>query len=172
MTSNLMELLERDLDFKIIEAKSQVTFREYILNEAKQVGIVYHFTSLLALHSILVSNRLDISSKNSSVPFLSLTRDFQLPDNPGSYFSLSDVRFSLDGNKISNNIKILPFQEEGYKDESEEVVFKSLKVSKYVIQIDVKVPKMSFIDTTKIIDLGKKYNIKINIVPKWIPYKD
>ena len=168
---NLMEFLESDLEFKIIESKSIVSFREYILQEAKQVGVVYHFTTLSKLRPILMSGKLDISSKNSELPFLSLTRDFQLPDTIGSYFEQADVRFVLDGNKISNNIKVLPFQEEGYKDETEEVVFKSLKLSKYIIQVDVKIPKMSFIDTDKLIDLGKKYNIKINIIPKWVSYK-
>ena len=171
---NLLEYLEDELESELITAKSYASFREYILHEAKQVGVIYHFTTLQNILPILISNKLDVSGKNTDnqVLFLSLTRDFQLPDNPASYFSDYDVRFVLDGNKISNNIKILPFQEEGYESESEEVVFKSLKVSKYVIQIDVKIPKMSFIDANKIINLGKKYNIKINIVPKWVPYKD
>jgi len=167
-----MEKLESDLEGSIITAKAQASFREYILKEAKQAGVVYHFTILSNLPSILQSGKLKTSDNNTNgLKFLSLTRDFQLPDNPNSYFKNCDVRFVLDGDKISNNIRVLPFHDELYDDESEEVVFKSLKLSKYLKNIDVKIPKMSFIDTEKIIKLGKKYNIIINIVNKWLPAK-
>jgi hypothetical protein len=81
-----------------------------ILKEAKQVGDIYHFTSIDNLANMLKeydSVTLDSSySSEAGKGYFSFTRNPNIP-------SLSDfqkqVRFKLNGNKMSNKYKFEPY---------------------------------------------------------------
>ena len=81
-------------------------YREIILNilqEAKQVGNLYHATSLIGLKGILDSNQI-ISNANSTgcSGGISTSRDKTL-------FYGGPVALILDGDKLSENYKVLPY---------------------------------------------------------------
>ena len=131
-----------------------------LLNEAKQVGILYHGTnSMNSLFKILNSDTLkthyDVTSHyhkdGSENPraSISLTRVKQTVNNYPIYFE-------LDGNKLSNNYKIIPFRdqfsldvgEEGDDEyeytklthnEFEERIYKNItNLHKYIIKVIIK----------------------------------
>ncbi len=78
------------------------------LNEAKQVGIIYHFTSIENFHNIVKDNFVFNTSTciNINKPTISFSRK-----SNGDFRSITDrmVRFSIDGNKLSEKYKLLPF---------------------------------------------------------------
>lgn len=78
------------------------------LNEAKQVGTIYHFTTIDGLkHMMKQSNQFELYSRNEEN--ISLTRNPQLGViPPNANFKHCDVRIALDGDKISQNHKIKP----------------------------------------------------------------
>lgn len=112
------------------------------LNEAKQVGKLYHFTSYTHMIGIINSN---FVLKSPIQPYISFTRNKLMQSD-----TIPDqVRFTVDGDKLSNKYRFEPYVdvEAGYgrssKDESEERV--SLKrypngvdISKAIISVDVK----------------------------------
>jgi len=83
-----------------------------ILNEAKQVGLLYHYTSVDGLKNILQSNQLKSSEENymgNDLNFISFTRNKNF-DKKGQKFNVkTDYRITLDGDKLSNRYKIKPF---------------------------------------------------------------
>jgi hypothetical protein len=89
------------------------------LIEAKQVGVLYHFTSFYYLHDIIEDNFI---LKSTIMPFVSFTRNKQMNTDTVS----NSVRITIDGNKLSDKYRILPHAdtEGGYgrntTDESEE----------------------------------------------------
>jgi hypothetical protein len=108
-----------------------------ILREAKQVGILYHFTDDEGLRGILESNELLASYQNAN--HVSLTRD-----KNGWHVGTSDniFRISLDGDKISNKYKIRPYEWDELdrgsgNTESEEAVItdKITNINNYIIDI-------------------------------------
>jgi hypothetical protein len=108
-----------------------------LLNEAKQVGILYHFTDASGLLGILKTNELWASETNAS--HVSLTRDKQ-----GWHVGTLDnaFRINLDGNKISDKYKIRPYAWDGVdrgagSTESEEAVLtdKITNIRNYIIDI-------------------------------------
>jgi hypothetical protein len=79
-----------------------------LLNEGKQVGNLYHFTTLRGATGILTSGKIKINEDG----VISATRDKNL--NTAEFDTEGDpdeniVRIDLDGNKISNNYKIQPY---------------------------------------------------------------
>lgn len=127
--------------------------RYYQLIEAKQVGILYHYTSIPALLNILKQNSLRISS--SGRPYISFTRDKNF--HKSARFGLSgntDCVIIVDGNKLSNSYKIEPYQyhfrdydgiSSSSKDESEETVNRSiLNLKKYIIDVKCFLSKDDF----------------------------
>ena len=125
------------------------------LNEAKQVGDIYHFTSYENMISIINDDfnlkSFGIDSDNS---YISFTRNRNMT-SPTIY---RDVRISIDGDNLSNKYKIEPFADvkAGFgrngryrksKDESEERVnvFKKndkIDIKKYIKSIDILDPTM------------------------------
>ena len=113
------------------------------LDESKNLGTLYHFTSLFGIHDILTSNflkgsnseteefsrdfqflspeqRQKVKEKGSVFwNYISLTRDKNLyKKNPS--LRGSTVRIVLDGNKISSNYKIKPFSYYGNEQDGDE----------------------------------------------------
>ena len=95
-----------------------------ILKEAKQVGIIYHYTTFDSGLKILKLNQLKSSdaadSTNAKPVFaVSFTRDKRFHDNHVVGFDESSIgnkpqlRFTIDGNKLSNKFKVQPYSQGG-----------------------------------------------------------
>lgn len=92
-----------------------MTFSEFIQNEAKQVGTIYHFTTLHnfvmmleeTFQTELGCEFFDFVSYNG---YISTTRDRHLSwSNEGYNNNRSlQVRIAIDGDKLSNKHKIVP----------------------------------------------------------------
>jgi len=95
-----------------------------LLKEAKQVGTIYHYTTFEAGLKILKSNQLKSSeaadgTNDNPVFAVSFTRDKRFHDNHWVGFEQSavgnkpQVRFTIDGDKLSNNFKVQPYSQGG-----------------------------------------------------------
>ena len=85
------------------------------MNEGKQVGIVYHFTSLNLSLEILKTDLLKAGNptqRDFSTRTVSTTRNKNFsknkPNNTGVY---TEICFVLDGNKLSNRYQSAPFDD-------------------------------------------------------------
>ena len=98
-----------------------------MINEGKQVGIIYHYTTLDALHkmskhgfTMQSQNRETISfSRNSNMwrePYNEITKI----GKPGDLNNHRSVRIAVDGNKLSQNHKIKPVS--GLRDNEKHVL--------------------------------------------------
>jgi hypothetical protein len=114
------------------------------LNEAKQVGTLYHYTMLDRLKNIIISNTLEASTpedtgsthKDYSGPAISFTRTKYKPQSIVT--NESDAALVIDGNKLSNNYKSIPFQDsEIPDDEMEERIYNKniTNLNKYIIKV-------------------------------------
>ena len=82
------------------------------INEAKQTGVLYHYTSKEGLKNILKSNKLLASEENymgHELHFVSFTRNKNFHKRGNTFHVRTDVRIAIDGNKLSNRYKISPF---------------------------------------------------------------
>lgn len=97
---------------------------ESFLNEAKQVGVIYHYTTFENGLKILQSNELKAdhaaySTNTNPIYAVSFTRDKRFHDNHNIGFDVSSlgqtpqVRFTVDGNKLSNKFKVQPYSQQG-----------------------------------------------------------
>jgi len=112
-----------------------------ILKEAKQVGTLYHSTSGDNLISILKSNSLKTgmpSPYTNEIPtaiFFTRNKNYR----PGEY------TIEVDGDKLSNNYKIRPYDSIGNRGEAEEYINKTIEnLSKYLINIYANVEAVQF----------------------------
>ena len=110
-----------------------------ILNEAKQVGTLYHFTRTGELINILESNILkasDMWSTNDDPrPFNAFTKNKNGWDVGGFP---TDVRIAIDGDKLSNKYKIQPFDMKFGVDEMEERIYKDIpNIKNYITSITI-----------------------------------
>jgi len=112
-----------------------------ILNEIKQVGTLYHSTSGENLISILKSNSLKIgmpatyTNKIPTAIFFTRNKNYR----PGEY------TIEVDGDKLSNNYKIRPYDSIRNRGEAEEYVNKTIEnLSKYLINIYANVEAVQF----------------------------
>jgi hypothetical protein len=94
-------------------------FKQFLLSERKQVGTLYHFTSLKSLIGLLKSD-FNFISNNGHISF---ARDYQLPKTviQGTSFSNTTVRIDFAGDKLSDKYKVRPLL--GLKDISDNDVF-------------------------------------------------
>lgn len=81
------------------------------LNEAKQVGLLYHFTTIESLLAILDMNTL----MSLGFDAISLTRNKHKFNSTDSQYFSTESCLILDGNKLSNNHKIKPYNYFGDK---------------------------------------------------------
>ena len=115
---------------KLIDILKEIT-------EGKQVGTLYHFTSFNGLKGILKSNILKVGDDSNfetggNPGMVSLTRNKNL-----WYFPF---RIELDGNKLSYNYKISPYQWSGgdHKSEMEEEIGRNItNVKSYITGISI-----------------------------------
>ena len=114
-----------------------------LLNEGKQVGTLYHFTTLRGATGILASGKININEDG----VISATRDKNL--NTAEFDTEGDpdeniVRIDLDGNKISNNYKIQPYSfghigKENLEFEEQIIIGKEGLPIKYITNIKIMV---------------------------------
>ena len=172
-----------------------------ILKEAKQVGIIYHYTTFESGLKILELNQLKsghtAESTNAKPVFgISFTRDKRFNNanravdfTNSSFGRTPQLRFTIDGNKLSNKFKVQPYSQggrfdKGKKDfESEERVTSdklfTIPLSNYLISIDLlfeyKKPKDGDWDAefdyeeyaplrAKIIKFAQDKNLSINLI--------
>jgi hypothetical protein len=122
------------------------------INEAKQVGNLYHFTSLENIKDIIKSTYLipnDEGQISTSVRANMTIGDIGKNNTQGKNI----VRITLDGNKISNKYKIRPLDYEGEDLGEEQIVTdgKNFPFLPYLKRIDLFIikPKDKKIETTK-----------------------
>jgi hypothetical protein len=132
--------------------------KEEQLDESKQVGTIYHYTTFEAGLKILQSNQLKSgeaadSTKQTPVFAISFTRDKRFHDNhvvgfdESSFGNTPQLRFTIDGNKLSNRFSVQPYSQGGVFDkgkksfEAEERVISNkpftIPLSDYLISVDV-----------------------------------
>ena len=132
--------------------------KEEQLDESKQVGTIYHYTTFEAGLKILQSNQLKSgeaadSTKTNPVFAISFTRDKRFHDNhvvgfeESSFGNTPQVRFTIDGDKLSNRFSVQPYSQGGVFDkgkksfEAEERVISNkpftIPLSDYLISVDV-----------------------------------
>ncbi len=107
------------------------------ITEGKQVGTLYHFTTLSGGENIIQTNTI----KSQNYNFVSLTRDKNLYKT-SDHIEGGLIRLTIDGDKLSNNYKIYPYDEDERKKygsfESEERIKGNIKNAKnYITKIDV-----------------------------------
>ena len=141
--------------------------------EEKQLGTLYHFTSIARLEDIINSDYILKSNSKAIINdkhifTISFTRDFALDT---TWTRFSDVRISVDGTKLSNKYKIVPYADfpRNYKKEREEALIgKTADIKNSIIKIDIKVDEDRFNDLyPQEYNLIKKQNIKFNFVDKF-----
>lgn len=157
------------------------------LNEAKQVGTLYHFTNYVNMIGIINSKFVLTTNQIQIQPYVSFTRNKNL--NPDSIST--DTRLTVDGNKLSDRYKISPHADTkaGYGrssvDESEERISllkypEGVDVSKFILAIDIKKPNYnvdyddedsygppSLLNYEKLIKTLQENNIKFNLVDNY-----
>jgi len=132
-----------------------------ILIESKQVGILYHNTSVDRAKKILETNKFEAFLNDSNIltdfryqtpgkdflitPFGPIVTDrykhkkyVSFTRNKFYIRTFDNVQFIIDGNKLSENYKIVPYSQFGGRehDESEERVYKDINnLSKYLLKI-------------------------------------
>jgi len=140
-----------------------------IINEAKQVGNLYHFTALSSIIPMLNSQYIIPNWDGEGQ--ISTTRK---PDMDTTILTKIDedgkniARLMLDGNKISNKYKIRPFAYDAQEDVEEEQIVvngKNFHFLPYLKRIDIFIVKelKSNKNLDKTIDLLEKMNIPYKI---------
>jgi hypothetical protein len=168
-TTNTMEDDNIDKLEQEANLKGTMTFRNWTdsLNESKQVGVIYHYTTFENGLKILQSNQLkggaaEDSTNANPVFAISFTRDKRFHNNHNVGFDVSSfgqrpqVRFTVDGNKLSNRYKIQPYAQIGgsgrFEKQREEFEAEERVVSNKPFSI----PILSYIESVDILIEYKK----------------
>ena len=139
------------------------------ITEGKQVGTLYHYTTLESLEDIITSNQL-----LSNVPDVDVDDELDPNIDKGGMVSFTranpkNAQFTIaqdaeavlviNGNKLSNNYKIYPTQQYGgNEDEMEERIYKDINnLNKYLIKV------ILFKNDSNIESLLKEKNIPYEI---------
>ena len=146
----------------------------YIIKESKQVGIIYHFTTVESLSNILTDGGL----KNTTNKYISFTRNFDLL-NTSSNFKIGEhiIRFALSGDKLSNKYRIEPYLDKGWAkrqdNENEERVLlprgQLLKCFDSLLQIEI-IKNNRY---KQIVDILSNFDLSVQVdfVSAFKPYK-
>jgi hypothetical protein len=174
-----------------------------LLKEAKQVGILYHYTNYDSAIKIVAQDQLKSdyavdSTKDNLKYNISFTRNKNFATVKRSLMSGAPrVRFTVDGDKLSDKYKIEPFAQKGFEkakknsfEAEERIVYNkpfSIELSNYLISVDIveelKDPgkykyssdwDMYGEDQKRFIELCQNKNININVIDQHgnsIPFK-
>ena len=158
-----------------------ISLIELILKEAKQVGTLYHFTSYFNAVDIIdedfkLSAKYSPEFREGEEEYISFTRNKSLRSTT---ITTGAVRFIIDGNKLSNKYKIIPYADFYHEygrnqdggDESEERINAAkyngvVDFKKELVQIDI--IKLEKSESYRLIieNLDSK-GIKYNLVDKF-----
>lgn len=137
---------------------------KYILNEMKQVGILYHYTDILSLQGISKGLVLISGFENN---FISFTRN---GSGISGWAGSQPCRLILDGNVLSNKYKIKTIQNLKKHHLAEERIYKDkVYISDSLICVQIIENRYSISQVDKIKELYSNYFFEI--VEKWKPYK-
>ena len=148
-TTNTMEDDNIDKLEQEANLKGTMTFRNWTdsLNEGKQVGILYHSTSESQYDNIIKQNIMKggfININGNETVGISTTR------NKNFWYDNNPIQIVLDGDKISNNYKIQPYDYWGreydipgnpqVRDEDEEIILtpEIKNIKDYIISVNYK----------------------------------
>jgi hypothetical protein len=165
----------------------EILKEELYLFEAKQVGTLVHYTTYRSALLILQNNSLNATGgenefsfknyhktvhrgRNENEPVISLTRtknkvDFDIADE-------ADVALIIDGDKLSNNYKIIPFHDyDSPDDEREERIYgKNISpLSNYLKGVMIYIKEKKFFakdgraDLSKLVKYCESHNIKYGL---------
>ena len=162
-----------------------------ILKEGKQVGILYHYTSYEACIKILQSSKIKStetadSKKNKPLFGISFTRDKNFHKNSRSIGNHPSCRLVVDGDKLSNKYKIIPYTQSGFEKgtsyfEAEEVIISdnyfTIPLKDYLISIDMVIDyrdankdnferNMLKNEQIEVINFCRQNSLKLNLVNK------
>ena len=143
--------------------------KRLIRETAKQVGILYHYTSINSLKKILNGNIL-----KSRGDYISFTRNQNFDFIPRQIGNALECRIEIDGDKLSNDYKIKPYNDEEFtknnptKMEQEEMVKGYISpIIPYIVKI------ILYKDTDNFAQIIKeKWNIDVDIIEKEIKKQD
>jgi len=96
-----------------------------LLNEGKQVGLLYHWTDFMGSMNIISQDFLKgyLTDTFREQPAISFTRNKNFYKGKNKLATKPEICFVIDGDKLSNHYKIQPFQDPKVKkDEMEEKV--------------------------------------------------
>ena len=143
-----------------------------LIREAKQVGTVYHHTRYFNASSSLKTNKLCSSREayDDGMYAISFSRDSRLHGNFLSHEGGDELRFVLDGDKLSQKYKTRPFSDTGYggREAEEQIVKKEwfcIPILDYVERIDLLSKPRSDSEQKhldSVIQLCKEKGIKVN----------
>ncbi|MFW6009145.1 MAG: hypothetical protein ACOCP8_07770 [archaeon] len=112
---------------------------------AKQVGILYHYTSVYKAVQILKSNTLKCNLHGRG--YVSFTRDQNFEHVPRQIGANIECRLVINGNKLSENTKIKPYHDvnwfkeeelnEEYMEAEERVKSPINPILPYIISLDI-----------------------------------
>ncbi len=151
---------------------------DFKLFESKQAGILYHFTSIYSLYQMLSKKEPHIYS--SFTNYVSCTRNFDMMSD-SLKLEKQCCRITLDGNKMSENLKIKPYLDPNYpeREEREErvsTINTVIDLKKYCLRIDIlKEPKINPIRkpiNSYSFDINQRLYDKNKIVQKYDLFKE
>jgi hypothetical protein len=140
--------------YEVIEGESNET-----LSEAKQVGIIYHYTLFDYMQNIVHENLLRSENINNKDKIISFTRDKNFNKKHRKVMG-TECRLVIDGNKLSEKYRINPVADAGFSryggsTESEERIVNDIGVKdidKYIIYYDLFLNKIKDKYDKKILD--------------------
>ena len=141
-----------------------------VINESKNIGIIYHFTHLMNLFFILESKT--FMARYNDLP--KFKYDYSVSCTRNKSFAWGGVRIMLDGDKISQKYVIKPvayFKFNRFNRlQSEERIFtnnETFPIFDYILQIDIMEHLKHDDMYNNVIELLDKSNIKHNLISKF-----
>jgi hypothetical protein len=113
--TNELRMLIRNIISEALSDSAYDTFDQVRINnlqEGKQVGLLYHYTTANGLKGILQSNKINTSEENylgNELYYISFTRNKNFHKKGAKFGVSTEYRIALDGDKLSNKYKIKPF---------------------------------------------------------------
>jgi hypothetical protein len=99
---------------KLYNWKTEVLNQKLSINEAKNIGKLYHFTGILQLAKIIEDNALKpILDMSDEKTYISFTRNQYFYKEP-RYSVSTQCRIVVDGNKLSSKYKLTPYSDPEY----------------------------------------------------------
>lgn len=128
-----------------------------LFQEAKQVGVLYHFIKSSRSSPEVLSSILKKGLESDQKGYVSFTRNFDL--GSGYYLKRAYIRIAIDGNKLSEKYKIEPFNDassinkrnlpyinpDNFGTEAEEriITTKPIPIKDLIIRVDIYAEKLS-----------------------------